>query len=142
LLGTVGVLLYLAYRDKSERAPVVLALPVIGACYLHQFALAAILFCLYLLLTWRNRGSLTSGPYLVVYASAALTFRFWSAYANLHPPESFSFSAYFWGFPRFHDYLLQWLIQGWPRFSVVTAGGLLFLGYRFRQDRTRRDDLF
>ena len=142
LVTTVGVLLYVVHRDKTERGPVLFAMPVIAACYLHQFALAAILFCLYLVLTYRDRESLTSAPYLVVYASAALTFRFWSAYANLHPPESFSFSAYFWGFPRFHDYLLQWLIQGWPRFSVVTAGGLLLLGYRFLQDRTRRDYLF
>src|ERR1043166_5034205 len=142
LLLTVGVLLYLVYRDKAERRPVLLALPVIAACYSHQFALAAILFCLYLLLTCRDRGSLTSGPYLVVYASAALTFRFWFAYVQLHPPESFSFTRYFLGFPRLHDYLLQWLVQGWPRFSVVTAGGLLLLGYGFLQDRSRETYLF
>jgi hypothetical protein len=142
LLATVGTLLYVIHRDKSERVPGVLALPVIAACYSHQFTLAAALFCLFLLLTYRNRGSLASAPYLVVYASAAVTFRFWSAYANLHPPEAFSFARYFWGFPRLHDYLLQWLIQGWPRFSVVTAGGLLLLGHRFSRDRTRGDYLF
>jgi 4-amino-4-deoxy-L-arabinose transferase-like glycosyltransferase len=142
LLLTVGVLFYLVYRDKSERVPGLFALPVIAACYLHQFALAAILFCLYLLISYRNRASLTSAPYLVVYASAALTFRFWSAYAKLHPLPSFSFARYFWDFPKLHDYLLQWLVQGWPRFSVVTAGGLLLLGHRFFQDRTRGTYLF
>jgi hypothetical protein len=143
LLATLGVLVYLAWRDKAERSPVVFALPVIGACYVHQFALAAILFCLYLLLTFRHRGSLTSGPYLVVYASAALTLRFWYAYATTHAmPPSFSLAGYFWGFPRLHEYLLQWLVQGWPRFSLVTAGGLLFLGQRFLRDRTRGDYLF
>src|ERR1043165_7990102 len=129
-------------RDKAERAPVFFALPVIAACYLHQCALAAILFCLYLLISYRDRASLTSPPYLVVYASAALTYRFWSAYATLHPPESFSFGRYFWGFPKLHDYLLQWLVQGWPRFSVVTGVGLLLLGHRFLQDRTRGTYLF
>ena len=143
LLSTVGVLLYLVHRDKSERAPVLFALPVIGACYLHQFELAAILFCMYLLLTWRNRASLTSGPYLAVYASAALTLRFWYAYATRHAmPQSFSFAGYFWGFPGLREYMLQWLVRGWPRFSLVTAGGLLFLGHRFLQDRTRRDFLY
>jgi hypothetical protein len=142
LVTTVGVLLYVIHRDKAERGPVLFALPVIAACYLHQFALAALLFCLYLLLTYRDRESLTSAPYLVVYASAALTFRFWSAYANLHPLEDFSSARYFWGFPKLHEYLLQWLVQGWPRFSVVTAGGLLLLGYRFSQDRTRGTYLF
>jgi len=142
LVAAVGVLLYLVYRDRAERMPAVFALPVIGACFVHQFALAAVLFGLYLLLTYRDRGSLTSGPYLVVYAWAALTFRFWFAYARLHPPPYFSFARYFWGFPRFHDYLLQWLVRGWPRFSVVTAGGLLFMGHRFLHDRTRGNDLF
>ena len=142
LLATLGVLLYVVSRDKAERAPVFFALPVIAACYLHQFALAAILFCLYLLISYRDRASLTSPPYLVVYASAALTYRFWSAYATLHPPESFSFGRYFWGFPKLHDYLLQWLVQGWPRFSVVTGVGLLLLGHRFLQDRTRGTYLF
>jgi hypothetical protein len=140
--ATVGFLLYGVYRGKSDPVKTVLALPIIGCCFLYQFGLASVLLCLYLLFAYRGLESVKSTPCVFVSVMAILSFLFWFTYARWHTAESFSFSKYFWDYPKLYDYFLQWMFAGWPRFIIVTGTGLLLMAYLFLRDRTCGPYLF
>jgi hypothetical protein len=140
--ATVGFLFYQIYRDKSDRLKSVFVLPIIGSCFLYQFGLASVLFCLYVLFFYRGIASLKSMPCVFLYMLAIFSFLFWFTYATWSAVEYFSISKYFWDYPKFHDYFLQWMFAGWPRFTVVTGSGLLLMGYLFLKDRTRGAYIF
>ena len=142
LAATTALLLYRIYRDKSDPVKTVLALPIIGFCFFYQFGLASILCCLYVLFVYRGIASLKSAPCVLICVLAISTFLFWFAYAHWYAAEYFSFSKYFWNYPKLYDYFLQWMLAGWPRFIVVIGSGLLLMGYLFLKDRTRGAYIF
>ena len=138
----VTFLLYKSYMRESHRVQILLVLPIIAFCFLYQFALAIALFGLYVLLTYREIGSLKSTPYALFYVSAAFALLFWFTYANWYPLQYVSFSKYFWDYPKLYDYFLHWMFEGWPRFTLVTGIGLLVMGCLFLRDRTRSEYLY
>jgi len=142
LVATVAFLLYGIYKGKSDRMETLFVLPIIASCFLYQFGVALVLFCLYALLVYRGIASLKTMPSVVLYVSAILTFLFWFSYATWSAVEDFSSSKYFWDYPKLYDYFLQWMFGGWPRFTLVTCGGLLLMGHLFFKDRTRGNYIF
>ena len=142
LVATIALLLYRISKGKSDRVETLFVLPIIASCFVYQFGVALVLFCLYVLLVYRGIASLKSVPSVVLYVSAILTFLFWFSYATWSAVEDFSSSKYFWDYPKLYDYFLQWMFAAWPRFTVVTGGGLLLMGYLFFKDRTRGNYIF
>jgi hypothetical protein len=142
LVTAVAFLLYQTYKTKSDWLKTVVVLPIIASCFVHQFGLASVLFCFYVLLVYRNYASLKTTPCVSVCVLAIFSLVFWFVYATRYAVGYFSFAKYFWDYPKLHDYFLQWMFAGWPRFTVLTASGLLLMGYLFLKDRTRGAYIF
>lgn len=147
LLMTLGYLIYMAYINESKRAQNVLVIPIIISCFLYQFSLAFLFFCLYVLLFYRDVRSLRDPAFILIYLSAVFLSLFWFTYAWLYPvsPVShpyFLLSEAFWGYPNFYGYFLSWFIKGWPKFTVITGTWVIFMVYLYLKDRTSADYIF
>lgn len=138
LVITLGCLIYRAYITDSKKAQNVLAMPIIISCFLYQFTLAFLLFCLYVLLFYKDVRTLKDPSLILIYLSAVFFFLFWFTYASLYPVSHpyFSLSEAFWGYPNFYRYFPSWFIEGWPIFTVITGMTIILMAYVYLKDRT------
>ena len=134
------------YLDNSEKpnAPAILTcIAAIVAAYFNQIGLALVVLTAYPILFMRQVSEFRHGRFLRTYFMVVLFLGIWLFIARSSAaPAGRDLLMALFGFPHFYDFLLHWLIAGWPLFLLVMLVGLAALLRDRIEDRTRPEPLF
>ncbi len=142
--GAAIFILFKIATSPSRRLRWAFTLPIIASCFLYQFGLALLFIALFAILHCRDLRSLREREISFALALSGIFFLFYLVYALLYPPpiSYFTIGNTFFGYPNIRGYFLRWLLDGWPRFTVVLAISAILLFRRFIQDKRRISSLF
>jgi hypothetical protein len=141
-LALVAGMTTLVVLACSQRQPrdwrLLYAIPMIWAALLAQFSLFGLLVIVYVVLCGKNLRSLRDPALLVAYGALGVSLVFWLP-EMLATPKPLLRAMF--GYPRFFQSFLSWLVIGWPILTLVFGIGCMRLLNRFLSDRQAREPL-
>ena len=131
---TTLVLLVRGAKQRQSWQHLVFA-KMVGAAFLHQFALAATLWAGWAVGYARTWRALISPSLRWVYAAVAVCALVWVPVVSRDPVFGPRLIRTLFGFPHLWRYWLVWLVRGWPVLTVVLVAGTVWLARRAIQDK-------
>lgn len=130
----VATLIYLKVTGRlgGVRIPLYVAVLVLGV--IQQFGLALILLLLVVVVNSRAHANGHRGAALILAAGLAGMLLVWCLGAALAPDRGLVTSMFaFFGYPNIYQYMIRWLIKGWPVLTLIAGIGVIKILLDYRQ---------
>jgi hypothetical protein len=128
----LALLLRAAKRSQVSARSALLAAAALPLAALHQFTLAALVLLTHSILYGRSWRFLREPAFAIGAVATALLFLAWLPMVGI--PRRSVLSAF--AFPNVWNYMVQWLVIGWPLMTAVVVAAIVLLLVRFRNDRS------
>lgn len=136
VIGSTTIYIFYKFFKKDYKGRILLGLTIIWSAFFYQFGLVLILIIIYVTVYARNYQIFRDPILRIVSIASLLCFLIWFVILAISssllliqiPPVLF-------GFPNIYQYLIRWLVKGWPVITTGLTAGSIFLYLMFLKDR-------